>query len=348
MDAVILQILNGLDKGSAYALIALGLTLIFGTLGVVNFAHGALFMIGSFCAVTVQKILNISTVTIDPSKTDFLGNPLKVYTPYVEVWFGESAGQAIINWSVPMAILFAIPVMLLVGYTMERGLIKHFYKRPHADQILVTFGLAIVLQEIIKAFYGANPIPTPAPDAFRGSYDFGVLIGFDPNAVIYPFWRLIYFGFSALIIGAVFAFLRFTTFGMVVRAGMADRETVGLLGINIDKKFTIMFGIAAAVAGLAGVMYTPINSPNYHMGMDFLVLSFVVVVVGGMGSLPGAVLAGFLLGILESFASMNEVKGFFEAIFLPSIDQIVIYLVAIIVLLTRPRGLMGRAGVMEE
>ncbi len=348
MDAVILQILNGLDKGSAYALIALGLTLIFGTLGVVNFAHGALFMVGSFCAVTVQKILNIAKVTIDPEKLDFLGNPLKIQTPYVEVWFGESFGQAIINWSVPLAILFAIPVMLLVGYVMERGLIKHFYKRPHADQILVTFGLAIVLQEIIKAFYGANPIPTPAPDAFRGSYDFGVLIGFDPNAIIYPFWRLIYFGFSTLIIGAVFAFLRYTTFGMVVRAGMADRETVGLLGINIDKKFTIMFGIAAAVAGLAGVMYTPINSPNYHMGMDFLVLSFVVVVVGGMGSLPGAVLAGFMLGILESFASMNEVKDFFESLFLPSIDQIIIYIVAIVILLTRPRGLMGRAGVMEE
>ncbi|WP_069300967.1 branched-chain amino acid ABC transporter permease [Neptunicoccus sediminis] len=348
MDAILLQILNGLDKGSAYALIALGLTLIFGTLGVVNFAHGALFMIGAFCAVTLQKILTISSVSIDPEKKDFLGNPMEVKTPYVESWFGEATGQLIINWSVPLAILFAIPVMLAVGYIMERGLIKHFYKRPHADQILVTFGLAIVIQEIVKHYYGANPIPTPAPDALRGSFDFGVLLGFDPNAVIYPLWRLVYFAFSALVIGGVFAFLQFTTFGMVVRAGMADRETVGLLGINIDRRFTLTFGIAAAVAGLAGVMYTPINSPNYHMGMDFLVLSFVVVVVGGMGSLPGAVLAGFLLGILESFAAMNEVKSFFEAIYLPSIDQIIIYLVAIIVLLTRPRGLMGRRGVMEE
>jgi len=348
MDAILLQVLNGLDKGSAYALIALGLTLIFGTLGVVNFAHGALFMIGAFCAVTLQAIFNLSSVTIDPTRLDFLGNPLKVKTPYLINWFGESAGSAIINWSVPLAILFAIPVMLAVGYIMERGLIKHFYKRPHADQILVTFGLAIVLQEIIKANFGANPIPTPAPDAFRGSFDFGVWIGYEANAIIYPLWRMVYFTFSILIISAVFAFLRFTTFGMVVRAGMADRETVGLLGINIDKRFTIMFGIAAAVAGLAGVMYTPINSPNYHMGMDFLVLSFVVVVVGGMGSLPGAVLAGFLLGVLESFASMNGVKSFFEAIYLPSIDQIVIYLVAIIVLLTRPRGLMGRKGVMED
>ena len=343
MDAIILQILNGLDKGSAYALIALGLTLIFGTLGVVNFAHGALFMIGAFCAVTLQRLLNLSYETIDETQKDFLGNALVVKTPYVEGWFGESTGQAIIDWSVPLAILLAIPVMLLVGYVMERGLIKHFYKRPHADQILVTFGLAIVLQEIVKAIYGANPIPTGAPDLFVGSFDFGVLLGFDPNAIIYPYWRMIYFVFSALIIGAVFAFLQFTTFGMVVRAGMADRETVGLLGIDIDRRFTIMFGLAAAVAGLAGVMYAPINSPNYHMGMDFLVLSFVVVVVGGMGSLPGAVAAGFMLGILEAFASMNEVKAF-----LPGIDQIIIYLVAIIIILIRPRGLMGRKGVMED
>jgi branched-chain amino acid transport system permease protein len=341
MEAIILQILNGLDKGSAYALIALGLTLIFGTLGVVNFAHGALFMIGAFCAVTLQRLLSLSHEVIDETQKDFLGNPLKVDVPYIYDWFGADAGQAIINWSVPLAILFSIPIMIAIGMAMERGLIKHFYKRPHADQILVTFGLAIVLQEIIKAFYGANPIPTPAPPAFTGSFDFGALIGLEN--IIYPYWRLIYFAFAMIVIAGVFAFLQFTTFGMVVRAGMADRETVGMLGINIDKRFTIMFAIAACVAGLAGVMYTPINSPNYHMGMDFLVLSFVVVVVGGMGSLPGAVLAGFLLGILESFASMAQVIDL-----LPGINQIIIYLVAIVILLTRPRGLMGRKGVMED
>lgn len=343
MDAILLQILNGLDKGAAYALIALGLTLIFGTLGVVNFAHGALFMVGSFCAVTLARIFAISSVSIDPTRTDFLGNPLKVETPYLEIWFGPEIGATIIDWSVPLAIIFAIPIMVSIGFIMERGLIKHFYKRPHADQILVTFGLAIVMQEIIKFYFGANPIPTPAPEFFRGSLDFGSMIGREANVIIYPVWRLVYFLFSLLLISAVFCFLQFTTFGMVVRAGMADRETVGLLGINIDKRFTIMFGGAAAVAGLAGVMYTPINSPNYEMGMDFLVLSFVVVVVGGMGSLGGAVLAGFLLGILQSFASMNEVKQI-----LPGIDQIIIYLVAIIILLVRPRGLMGRKGVMEE
>jgi branched-chain amino acid transport system permease protein len=282
-------------------------------------------------------------VVLDETKKDFLGKPLKVEVPYANDWFGPELGGAIIDWSVPLSILFAIPVMILIGVIMERGLIKHFYKRPHADQILVTFGLAIVLQEIIKYYFGANQIPTPAPEAFVGSFDFGTLIGLDSGKVIYPYWRILYFCFAMLLIGLVFAFLQFTTFGMVVRAGMADRETVGMLGINIDRRFTIMFGIAAAVAGLAGVMYTPINPPNYHMGMDFLVISFVVVVVGGMGSLPGAVLAGLLLGILESFASVREVIEF-----LPGINQVVIYLAAIVILLTRPRGLMGRKGVMED
>ncbi len=232
--------------------------------------------------------------------------------------------------------------MLLVGISMERGLIRHFYRRTHAEQILVTFGLAIVIQEVIRHYFGANPIPTPAPDIVSGSAAVGSFIGLGEH-VVYPWWRLIYLLFSLVIIASVFAFLQFTTFGMVVRAGMADRDMVGLLGINIERRFTIVFGLAAVVAGLAGVMYAPILPPDYHMGMEFLVLSFVVVVVGGMGSLGGAVLAGFLLGILQSFAAMNEVKAI-----IPGIDQIIIYLVAVVVLLVKPRGLMGRKGVFED
>ncbi len=331
MDAILLQILNGLDKGGAYALIALGLTLVFGTLGVVNFAHGALFMLGAFVAVSVQGLLTISKKVKDESITFF---DAYKETPYLELWWGDT-GAAIIDMAVPISILVAIPVMLLIGLAMERGLVRHFYKRDHADQILVTFGLAIVIQEIIKANFGANPIPTAAPAAVAGSADIGSIVGIE--GLVYPWWRMMYLAFSLAIIGAVFAFLHMTTFGMVVRAGMHDRETVGLLGINIERRFTIVFGIAAIVAGLAGVMYTPILPPDYHMGMDFLVLSFVVVVVGGMGSLGGAVAAGFLLGILQSFASMNEVKSI-----LPGIDQIIIYLVAVVILLVRPRGLLGK------
>jgi branched-chain amino acid transport system permease protein len=337
LDAIVLQLLNGLDKGGAYALIALGLTLIFGTLGVVNFAHGALFMLGAFCAVSFHKLLTLSqTIRVQSD----LGFPVTKQVFYVEKWLGKS-GQTIVDFAVPLSILVAIPVMILIGLAMERGLIRYFYKRPHAEQILVTFGLAIVLQEIIKAIFGANPIPTPAPEIVSGSANVGSWIGLG-SAVVYPWWRLIYLCFSIVVIAAVFAFLQFTTWGMVVRAGMRDRETVGLLGINIRKRFTIVFGLAAVVAGLAGMMYTPILPPDYHMGMEFLVLSFVVVVVGGMGSLPGAVAAGFLLGVLQSFASMNEVKAI-----IPGIDQIIIYLVAVVILLVRPRGLMGRKGVME-
>jgi branched-chain amino acid transport system permease protein len=342
MDAIFLQVLNGLDKGGAYALIALGLTLVFGTLGVVNFAHGALFMLGAFCAVSLQRLLTFSYVRISETEKDFLGQPLKEQIPYVEGWFGPEIGTFLVDWSVPLSILVVIPVMALVGIIMERGLIKHFYNRPHADQILVTFGLAIVLQEIIKHYFGANPIPQSAPDIVAGAANIGSWIGLGEN-VVYPWWRLVYLVFSASVLFSVFAFLQFTTFGMVVRAGMQDRETVGLLGINIQRRFTIVFGLAAVVAGLAGAMYTPTLPPDYHIGMDFLVLSFVVVVVGGMGSLGGAVLAGFTLGILQSFASMNQVKAIF-----PGIDQIIIYLVAVIILLTLPRGLLGRKGVMED
>jgi branched-chain amino acid transport system permease protein len=341
MDAIFLQILNGLDKGGAYALIALGLTLIFGTLGVVNFAHGALFMLGAFCAVSLGKLLKLEQITLDPTQKTPWGTALEIRKPYAEVWFGDW-GSFLVDYSVPLSILLAIPVMLLIGVVMERGLIRHFYKRPHHEQILVTFGLAIVIQEIIKANFGANPIPQPAPGPVSGSADIGSLFGFPPGRVIYPYWRMVYLMFSLSVIGDVFAFLQFTTYGMVVRAGMADRAMVGLLGINIQRRFTVVFGLAAVVAGLAGVMYTPILPPDYHMGMDFLVLSFVVVVVGGMGSLGGAVAAGFLLGIVQSFASMNEVKSIF-----PGIDQIIIYLIAVVILLIRPRGLMGRKGVME-
>jgi branched-chain amino acid transport system permease protein len=337
VDAVLQQLLNGLDKGGAYALIALGLTLIFGTLGVVNFAHGALFMIGAFCAVTTQKLLTVSKQVKDTSVTAFESYK---EVPYLQIWFGDT-GARLIDYAVPLSILLAIPVTLALGVVLERGLIRHFYRRTHADQILVTFGLAIVLQEVVKSYFGANPIPTPAPEIVAGSASVGRWLGLG-DAISYPWWRLVYLLFSLAVIAAVFAFLRFTTFGMVVRAGMRDPETVGLLGINIERRFTIVFGIAVMVAGLAGAMYTPILSPDYHMGMEFLVLSFVVVVVGGMGSLEGAVLAGFLLGILQSFAAMNEVKAL-----VPGIDQVVIYAVAAVILLLRPRGLMGRKGLME-
>ncbi len=129
MDAILAQLLNGLDKGGAYALIALGLTLVFGTLGVVNFAHGALFMLGAFCAVTFRQLITLETVVIDPEQLSAWGAPLEIRTPLAQSWFGDF-GAVLVDYSVPLSILLAIPVMLLIGIAMERGIIKHFYKRP--------------------------------------------------------------------------------------------------------------------------------------------------------------------------------------------------------------------------
>ena len=354
MDAILLQLLNGLDKGGAYALIALGLTLIFGTLGVVNFAHGALFMLGAFCAVSLHKLMTISQRVKDESITFF---DAYKEVPYLKVWFGDF-GERLIDFAVPLSILLAIPIMLLLGVVLERGLIRHFYRRSHADQILVTFGLAIVLQEIVKAWFGANPIPITAPSMFAGSAAVGSWFGLG-DAISYPWWRLVYFLFSLIVIAVVFAFLRFTSFGMVVRAGMRDRETVGLLGIDIERRFTIVFGIAVIVAGLAGVMYTPILSPDYHMGMDFLVLSFVVVVVGGMGSLAGAFVASVLIGLIQTFAigidwspaaflrdlgmAVGPETPMYSVLSLKlsQVAPVLPYLLMVLILIFRPRGLMG-------
>ena len=330
LDAIVLQFLNGLDKGGAYALIALGLTLVFGTLGVVNFAHGALFMLGAFCAVGMQQLLTLSTKVKDESVTFF--EAFKE-VPYLESWFGDF-GRTIIDWSVPLSILLAIPVMLLVGWVMERGLIRFFYKRIHAEQILVTFGLAIVLQEIIKHLVRRQSDPgrrrrrrsPAAPISAPGS---GSAAG-----VVYPWWRLIYFAFSAVdhrASSSASCSSPPTAWWCAPACATARRSACS--ASTSSGASPSSSASPRSSPGSPGVMYTPIVPPNYRMGMDFLVLSFVVVVVGGMGSLGGAVLAGFLLGILQSFASMNEIKAIF-----PGIDQIIIYLVAVIVLLVRPRG----------
>ena len=225
---------------------------------------------------------------------------------------------------------------------MERGLIRHFYRRTHAEQILVTFGLAIVIQELVKAFFGANPIPVSAPAALTGSADVGAWLGLG-SGVIYPWWRLIYLAFSVAIIGAVFAVPAVHHLGHGGAGGDGATARPSASSASTSSAASPWSSASPPSSpGVAGVMYTPIVPPSYSMGMDFLVLSFVVVVVGGMGSVGGAVLAGFLLGILQSFAAMNEVKSI-----VPGIDQVIIYLIAVVVLLTRPRGLIGRRGVME-
>jgi branched-chain amino acid transport system permease protein len=294
-NALFLTILTGLQLGAIYMLIALGLTLIFGTLGVVNFAHGALFMLGAYLGVII-------------------------------------AGEA----GFLLAILLVPPLLFLIGLLLERGIIQHFYDRPHTDQILVTFGIAIVAQELLKWIFGANNIPFPVPDWGSGIVRLHEYLPFLEGFVVYPKWRLILVLVSLLTVVALFVLLQFTRFGLVVRAGMRDSEILRFLGINIERRFAIVFGLGAGIAGIAGLFGGPVTQVYPGIGMAYLVPSFLVVVIGGMGSVPGAVLAALLLGMALSFSAEYS-----------AIQQIIIYLIAVIVLLVRPRGLLGKKGVLE-
>lgn len=294
-NAVFLTILTGLQLGAIYMLIALGLTLIFGTLGVVNFAHGALFMLGAYLGVVI-------------------------------------AGEA----GFLLAILLVPPLLFLIGILLERGIIQHFYDRPHTDQILVTFGLALVAQEGIKWIFGANNIPFPTPSWGSGVVMLHEYLPFLEGFVAYPKWRLILVLVSLLTVAALFFLLQFTRFGLVVRAGMRDSEILRFLGINIERRFAIVFGLGAGIAGIAGLFGGPVTQVHPGLGMAYLVPSFLVVVIGGMGSVPGAVLAALLLGMALAFSAEYS-----------AIQQIIIYLIAVIVLLVRPRGLLGKKGVLE-
>ncbi|WP_440996608.1 branched-chain amino acid ABC transporter permease [Arhodomonas sp. SL1] len=309
---VFLQLVTGLQMGAIYALIALGLTLIFGTLGVVNFAHGALYVIAIYAAVTIGAHLGF--------------------------------------WA---AVVLVPALLFVVGIALERGIIQRFYDRPHTDQILVTFGIALVVEEGAKAIFGANNIPYPVPDWGQGQMMFygtgatipdvprfqemiSVWMPFIDGMLFYPTWRIILVLVALLAIAALFSLLQFTRFGLVVRSGMRDAEMLRFLGINITARFAIVFGLGALIAGIAGVFGGPVTQVTPEVGMHLLVPSFLVVVIGGMGSLPGALIAAVLLGMALSFSAEYS-----------AIQQIVIYLVAVVVLLVRPRGLLGKKGVLE-
>jgi branched-chain amino acid transport system permease protein len=283
-----LQLLTGLQIGAIYTLVALGLTLIFGTLGVANFAHGALYLIAAYAGFLLAERFG---------------------------W-----------WTV---IVFVPTGLFLVGIVLERSLIRFFYRRPVTDQILVTFGLALVIQEAARAIFGGTTRPFPPPQWALIPVDIG--IGF------YPPWRLVIIAVTLAVVIALYLLLRFTRIGLVVRAGMRDAEMSRFLGIDIGRTFTGVFGFGALLAGIAGIVGGPTTAVYPGIGMAVLVPSFLVVVIGGMGSIPGAILAGLLMGEAVSLS----------VLLYPPIAQVIVYIVAAVVLSWRPRGLMGVKGVLE-
>ncbi|HEY9452414.1 MAG TPA: branched-chain amino acid ABC transporter permease [Bradyrhizobium sp.] len=280
------QLFNGLALGALLALISSGLTIIYGTLGVLNLAHGAMFMIGGYAGFVAYQYTNSFIV-------------------------------AVISGS-----LF----VMILGVAMERLIIRHFYHRPHEDQLLVTFGLGIVFVEIVRLIFSSQSLVVPAPPLFQGITNLGFMF--------YPTYRLAVVGIVAIALGALFLILYRTRLGMIVRAGIEDSVMVDSLGINVYRIFMVVFGIGAMAAGFAGIINAPVVSLTPGVGDDILVETFVVVVIGGVGSFPGAILGGLIAGEIISITSM----------FNPGYAYVMLFAAMTIVLVVRPHGLLGVQG----
>ena len=280
------QAFNGLVLGALLALISSGLTIIYGTLGVLNLAHGAMFMLGG-------------------------------YAGYVAYTHTQSFIAALIAGA-----LF----VMLVGVVMERSIIRHFYNRPAEDQILVTFGLGICFVEVVRYFFGSLSKMVAPPPWAMGITSLGFLF--------YPTYRLIVVGIVVAALAALYLTLYRTRLGMIVRAGIEDSGMVDALGINVYRVFMLVFGIGAMAAGFAGIVNAPVVSLTPDMGEAILVQTFVVVVIGGVGSFPGAVLGGLIAGEIISLTSMIN----------PAYSYVMLFAVMTLVLVLRPQGLLGTQG----
>ena len=289
LNLFLLQLMTGIGLGSIYALLAVGLSLIFGMLTVVNFAHGAFFMVGAFFGLYFMALTG-------------------------SFWFS----------------LVLVPLATgAIGLLCERYLVRPLYGRGIDYPLLLTFGLSYVLIELMRFFFGIEGMPSSTPAALRGAVD----LGFGH----FPLYRLFLIGATAVIVLGLWLFIEKTRYGLIIRAGSRDPEIVKVLGIDISKVWWLVFGIGTAIAGLSGVLAAPTRAVNPEMGIPILAESFVVTVVGGMGSLPGAVLAGLLVGIVFAMTSL----------FAPAYAEMSIFVLMAVVLLIRPQGFFGKTGLMS-
>jgi branched-chain amino acid transport system permease protein len=280
------QLFNGLTLGALLVLVAMGLTIIFGALGVINFAHGAFYMIGAYAA----------------------------YIAFTS------------THSFVLAIVAGAGVALLLGVVIERGLIRYYYKRPHEDQILATFGMGIIIVEAVRAYFGGIAQRVPVPKWGEGAVNLGFLY--------YPTYRIEVLGIVAVALVGLYIVLYRTRIGLIVRAGIEDQLMVNILGINVTRTFLIVFGLGSMAAGFAGVINSPIITVNPEMGGLVLVQSFVVIVIGGVGSFWGAVVGGLIAGEILSLTSMVQ----------PAYSQVMLFAAMALVLILRPQGLFGVQG----
>jgi len=280
------QLFNGLAAGALLALISSGLTIIYGTLGVLNLAHGAMFMLGGYAGYVAYSLTG----------------------------------------SFVIATITGALTLVVIGGLLELVVIRHFYSRPPEDQLLVTFGLGIVIVELVRFWFGSLSKTVLPPSWGRGVTPMGFLI--------YPTYRIVVLGIAAVALGGLYFLLYRTRLGMIVRAGIEDSTMVGMLGINVYRVFMVVFGLGAMAAGFAGIVNAPVVSLTPDMGESILVQTFVVVVIGGVGSFPGAILGGLIAGEILSLTSMVN----------PAYSSVMLFAVMTLVLLVRPQGLLGSLG----
>lgn len=282
---LIMQLFNGLILGSIYVLLSLGLSIIFGLLGIINFAHGAFYMLGAYVAYTITSYI------------------------WPNFW---------------VAFICAPVIMGLFGAACEVFLLRRLHNLPPLYVMLFTFGLMMALQDIIRMIFGSMGVPFNAPESLVGAVNLGFMY--------YPKYRLFLIIVTMLCSLGVWVFLSKTRLGAVIRAGTDNSLMVDALGINISRIITLVFGLGIGLAGLAGVLAAPIQNVTHLMGMDFLIDCFVVVVIGGMGSIAGSIIGGLIVGEIIALG----------IIVWPPIANTLIYLFMAAFLLIRPRGLFGR------
>jgi branched-chain amino acid transport system permease protein len=279
------QLLLGLINGSFYALLSLGLAVIFGMLNIINFTHGAQYMMGAFAAFFLLNYLGLN------------------------YWF---------------ALIFAPIIVAATGVIIERLFLRHLYHLDHLYGLLLTFGLALIIQGLFRNQFGSSGLPYPIPDSLRGGQNLGFM--FLPN---YRAWVVV---FSLTICIATWFVIERTRLGAYLRAATENPSLVRAFGINVPRMITLTYAFGVGLAALAGVMAAPIYNVNPLMGADLIIVVFAVVVIGGMGSIMGAIVTGFMLGIVEGLTK----------VFFPEASNTVIFVIMVIVLLIRPAGLFGR------
>lgn len=280
----LIQVLNGVQYGFTLFLVASGLTLIFGIMGIINLAHGAFYMIGAYL-----------------------------------VWWMFGVTENLL-----FAVLLGLPLMVVFGYALERLAISFLYDRDHLYQVLLTYGLILILNDLQKMLWGSDFYSVPVPELLKISIPLG-------NQE-YPVYRLFVSFLCMLVAAGMYVVIGKTKLGMMIRAGATNREMTQALGVDITKIFALVFSLGASLAAFSGMIDAPLSSVYPGMGDFILIISFVVIVIGGIGSVKGAFVGAMLVGLVDTFGK----------ILVPEFASMSIYALMALVLLWRPQGLFGR------